>query len=89
MIAGVHIEGPSISKRNGPRGAHPKKDIRSLTLNEFKKWYEISGGLIKIITLAPETKGAMEFIKLVSKQNIIFSIGHSHANEEDIIKAVD
>ena len=37
MIAGVHIEGPSISKRNGPRGAHPKKDIRSLTLNEFKK----------------------------------------------------
>ena len=89
MIAGVHIEGPSISKRNGPRGAHPKKDIRSLTLNEFKKWYEISGGLIKIITLAPETKGAMEFIKLVSKQNIIFSIGHSHANEEDIIKAVE
>ncbi|MFL2802055.1 MAG: N-acetylglucosamine-6-phosphate deacetylase [Paracoccaceae bacterium] len=89
MIAGVHIEGPSISKKNGPRGAHPKKDIRSLTLNEFNKWYEISGGLIKLITLAPETKGAIEFIKVVSKQNIIVSIGHSDADEEDIIKAVE
>ena len=24
MIAGVHIEGPSISSKDGPRGAHPK-----------------------------------------------------------------
>ena len=89
MITGVHIEGPSISKRNGPRGAHPKKDIRSLTLNEFNKWYETSGGLIKLITLAPETKGAIELIKVISKQNIIVSIGHSDADEDDIIKAVE
>ena len=47
-----------------------------------KKWYEISGGLIKIITWHWKQKGAMEFIKLVL-QNI--SIGHSHATRKILL----
>lgn len=88
MIAGVHIEGPAISDKQGPRGAHPEPHVRPASIAEFERWQEAAGGLIKIITLAPETAGADSFIEYVTSKGVLVSIGHSDAGEEDIAAAV-
>lgn len=89
MIAGIHIEGPAISHLDGPRGAHPAEHVRPASLAEFERWQEACGGLIKIVTLAPETLGASEFIKHVTSTGVVVSLGHSNADEEEVARAVD
>jgi len=89
MIAGIHIEGPAISHLDGPRGAHPAEHVRPASVAEFARWQEACGGLVKIVTLAPEIEGASEFIKHVISTGVVVSLGHSNADEEDVVRAVD
>ncbi|MDL2229698.1 amidohydrolase family protein [Treponema sp. OttesenSCG-928-L16] len=87
-IPGIHLEGPYISGENGPRGAHDIRHVRNPSIKEFDEWMEASGGLIKIVTLAPEQQGALSFIREISKRGVIAAIGHSAASPEIIRKAV-
>ena len=89
MIAGIHIEGPSISSKDGPRGAHPRRHIRSPSIEEFENWQEAAGGLVAMITIAPELGGAIDYLREIAKRGVIVSLGHSDASEEDIYKATD
>ena len=89
MIAGVHIEGPSISSKDGPRGAHPKEHIRSPSIKEFESWQEAACGLVAMITIAPELHGAICYLREVAMRGVIVALGHSDASEEDIYKAAD
>lgn len=89
MIAGIHIEGPSISLKDGPRGAHPAEHIRFPSIAEFERWQHAAGGLICMITIAPELSGSTEFIKHVSQQGVCVALGHSDASDDDITHAVD
>lgn len=88
MIVGVHIEGPSISPKDGPRGAHPIKHIRPPSLEEFERWQNAAGGLIRMITIAPEVDGALEYICQLAQRGICMALGHCDASEEDIANAV-
>lgn len=88
MIAGVHIEGPAISSKEGARGAHPEAHVRPPSIAEYERWQEAADGLVKLITLAPETEGAESFIEYVTAKGVIVSLGHSDAGEEDIAAAV-
>ncbi len=89
-LRGIHLEGPFISKEEGPLGAHPRQDVISPNYLLFKKWMAISDNQIKIITLAPEITGAIEFIEQVKKNfpQVIVSLGHHHASHEIIKKAI-
>ena len=89
MIAGIHIEGPSISSKDGPRGAHPREHIRSPSIEEFENWQEAAGGLVAMITIAPELDGAIDYLREVAKRGVIVALGHSDASEEDIYKATE
>ena len=60
MIGGIHLEGPFISKEDGPRGAHPKAHCLEPDLKLLEQWQELAGGMIKILTLAPELPGSEE-----------------------------
>lgn len=88
MIAGIHVEGPAVSNKDGPRGAHPVKHVRPPSIDEFDRWQEAAGGLVRMVTLAPETEGAIDFIRSVSSQDVCVALGHSDANDEDIEAAV-
>lgn len=88
MIAGIHVEGPAVSKKDGPRGAHPIEHVRPPSIDEFNRWQETAGSLVRMVTLAPEAEGAIEFIRSVSNQDVCVSIGHADANDDDVEAAV-
>jgi N-acetylglucosamine-6-phosphate deacetylase len=88
MCLGIHIEGPYISAENGPRGVHLREFIRLPRWEELEKFQEACQGRIKCVTLAPEVKGAISFIKEAVIQGMVIGIGHSNANERVIEEAV-
>lgn len=84
----IHVEGPYISSEDGPRGAHPREHIRPPSLTEYRQWQEAAGGRVGLITLAPEYPQTCDYIRAVSEDNVIVSIGHTAASEEQIRAAV-
>ncbi|MBM4074147.1 MAG: amidohydrolase family protein [Planctomycetes bacterium] len=89
MVCGCHLEGPYISSEDGPRGAHPRQHVRPADWNEFQKLQELSGNRIRLVTIAPENPGAIEFIRRAIANRIVVSIGHTGASPEQIREAVD
>ncbi len=88
-VAGVHVEGPFLSPREGARGAHPLAWVRSPDESLFASLQEAAGGLIRHVTLAPELPGAPEFIRHRVAEGIVVALGHTTANEEQIQAAID
>jgi N-acetylglucosamine-6-phosphate deacetylase len=89
LVAGCHLEGPHISSEDGPRGAHPLQHVRPPDWGEFCRLQEIAGGRIRLVTLAPETAGAIEFIRKAVQAGVVIAIGHTAATPEQIRAAVD
>lgn len=89
MVAGCHLEGPYISKEDGPRGAHPIEHARPADWDEFSSLQTISGNRIKLITLAPESPGAIGFIRRAVASGVVVAIGHTAATPEQITAAAD
>jgi len=89
MVPGCHLEGPYISPIQGPRGAHPLDQVRAADWDEFSRLQELSGNRIRLITLAPEVDNAIPFIKKAVASGVVVSIGHTAAEPEQIIEAVD
>lgn len=87
-IPGFHVEGPFISKLDGPRGAHNSDFVRDCSIEEFEAWQDAAGGLIRIVTIAPESPGAADFIEYVSSRNVVVSLGHSAADSGLVREAV-
>jgi N-acetylglucosamine-6-phosphate deacetylase len=87
-ILGIHLEGPFISPKYGYRGAHPESAVIPPDIEWFERLQKISEGNIKIVTLAPEHKNAVDFIKTVASE-VIVSVGHSDCTFEEITSAVD
>ncbi|MDB4787060.1 N-acetylglucosamine-6-phosphate deacetylase [Planctomycetaceae bacterium] len=89
LVTGCHLEGPYLSGEDGPRGAHPKEHIRPANWDEFQNWQEASGGRLRLVTIAPETEGAIDFIRRAVEAGVVISIGHTAAEPDDIHRAVD
>ncbi len=89
MVAGCHLEGPYISPEDGPRGAHAACHVRPCDLVEFERLQRASGNRIRLVTLAPESPGAAEFTRAVTRQGTVVAIGHTGANSEQIRQVVD
>ena len=88
-VAGIHIEGPSISPVDGPRGAHPKRYVRKPNLREFDRLNKASGGRILYATVAPEIEGMPRYIAALVKRGVTVSLGHHNGGEGDVTRAVD
>jgi len=89
VIAGYHIEGPWISPVDGPRGAHPLAHVRPADFAEFSRWQQVSGDLVRIVTLAPEVPNAIDVVKQIVKTGVCVSIGHTAASPAEITAAID
>ncbi len=87
-VPAIHLEGPYISAEDGPRGAHPRQHIRKPDWDEFQRWQEAAGGQIRLMTLAPELDGALDFIERLVKANVVVSLGHTAASPARIREAI-
>jgi N-acetylglucosamine-6-phosphate deacetylase len=88
MCLGIHLEGPYISPEDGPRGVHLREFVRLPKWEELERFQEVCEGRIKCMTLAPEVKGAIPFIKKAVARGMVIGIGHTNAPEEDLEEAV-
>ncbi len=89
-LVGINLEGPFIC--NAKRGAQNPDYIRQADFGLLKQLQEIAGGLVKLVTLAPETAGAMDFIRQVKHselKDISISIGHTDSDYETAKNAFD
>lgn len=88
-IPGFHLEGPYLSGEDGPRGAHPRQHVRDPDWDEFRRWQDAAGGLIRMVTLAPERRGAIDFIGRLAEAGIVVALGHTAASGPQIRQAVE
>ena len=76
VIKGIHVEGPFISTVF--KGAQDPSYIKKPDENTLAKWNEISGGLIRIVTYAPE-EADPSFETWCKENGVVLSAGHSNA----------
>ncbi|OFY61591.1 MAG: N-acetylglucosamine-6-phosphate deacetylase [Bacteroidetes bacterium RBG_13_43_22] len=88
-IAGFHLEGPYISPVDGFRGAHPLRFVRKPDWEEFTELQKASGNHILQVSLAPETEGALDFIKKCKASGVLVGLAHHNAPADVVKEAVD
>ena len=76
-LRGIHMEGPYFSYKK--RGAQNPDYLKAPDFEGFQKLYEISGGLVRIVDVAPELPGAAEFIRKASK---LCTVGVAHTDAD-------
>ncbi len=79
QILGFHMEGPYIATKY--KGAQNEKFIKDPDPEEFKSLADM-----KMVTIAPELAGSMEFIK---NCGAVVSIGHTAADYQTCIEAIE
>ena len=90
QILGIHLEGPFLNPKYGPRGIHPENQIIAPSIELFEQFRTWSKDKITLFTLAPEQDGALDLIKhIVNKSNVVVSIGHLDAGYKTIQDAID
>ena len=76
VIKGIHVEGPFISTVF--KGAQDPSYIKKPDEKTLAKWNEISGGLLRIVTYAPE-EADPSFETWCKENGVVLSAGHSNA----------
>lgn len=84
-LLGLHVEGPFINEAY--KGAQNEKYIIAPDVSLVEPYTDN----IKLITVAPEVDGMMDFVKSVKtlNENIQFSIGHSAATYEHAVEGFE
>jgi len=84
LLRGIYLEGPFFSKER--RGAQNEEYLAEPDLSMFKRFNDASGDGVRVIAVAPELSGALEFIESAS-QICAVSIAHSAAKYDIASKA--
>ena len=83
-LAGIHMEGPFFSEKK--KGAQNGAYLQLPDYAAFKKLYDASEGLLRIVDVAPELPGATEFVARASKHCTV-SIAHTDSDYESAAAA--
>jgi len=83
-VVGINMEGPFISKSR--KGAQNGKYISAPDIGMFRRLNDGCGGMIRLVTLAPELPGAEEFIREFPDK---VSVGHSDADYDTAARAFE
>lgn len=80
-VLGVHLEGPYISMNR--KGAQNAAYVREPNVAEFRRFPNV-----RMITVAPEVEGGLDFIKAVSGHCVV-AIGHTDCDYETALAAIE
>ena len=84
-VRGINMEGPFLA--SSKKGAHVEGYIKKPMVEFFRELNEDSGNMVKLVTLAPDAEGAMEFIDEVHDE-VCISLGHTAADYETSSEAM-
>ncbi|HLR35582.1 MAG TPA: N-acetylglucosamine-6-phosphate deacetylase [Tissierellales bacterium] len=87
QVLGIHLEGPFFNLLK--KGAQPKEYIKDPYLEGMKKYNELAKGSLKMVSLAPELKGADSLISYLKSENVMVAMAHSNATFNEAKKGVD
>ena len=82
QILGFQFEGPYISEKY--KGAQDAKYIQAPTVEAFSKFSHV-----RMVTVAPELAGSEAFIRTVSEQGTVVSLGHTACDYATALRAID
>lgn len=85
-LVGINMEGPFISPSK--KGAQAAENIMHCDYEYFCQLQEAAGGLIKLVDIAPEEPGAMEFIDEV-KGKVVVSLAHTASDYDTAKEAIE
>ncbi len=89
LVAGLHIEGPFISRLSGYRGTHPEHAILDARLDVAKRLIEFGRGHVRMLTLAPETDHQFKTTEYLANQNVVVFGGHSDATFDCLNQSIE
>ena len=83
-LCGINLEGPFLS--TAKKGAQKADWIHAPDVPMFRRLMAASKGLVKLVSIAPEEPGAMEFIEAVEGE-VTVSIAHTTADYDTAMEA--
>jgi N-acetylglucosamine-6-phosphate deacetylase len=86
VLRGIQMEGPYFSYKK--RGAQNADYLKEPDFEGFKALQEGCGGLIRIVDIAPELPGAVEFVEK-AKELCTVSIAHTDSDYDHAKAAID
>lgn len=89
LYAGIHLEGPFLSRKPGFIGAHPPQHALDADIAVLTKLIDCGAGLVKLVTLAPEVDRNGELTRYLSEQGVIVSAGHTDASLDDLDRCIE
>jgi N-acetylglucosamine-6-phosphate deacetylase len=89
IIAGIHIEGPFISREPGYVGAHPARFVKTPNTDDAKRLLDAAGDLALLVTLAPELDPQFATTRWLGDQGVCVSAGHCNPSFEVLNAACD
>ena len=82
QILGFHMEGPYISPKY--KGAQNEAYIKAPDYEKFKRFSNV-----KMITVAPEQPGSMDFIRRVTSEGVCVALGHTDCDYDTAVAAIE
>ena len=83
QVMGCHAEGPFINEKK--RGAQAVESIQRPDIDKLRPWVDV----VKLMTVAPEVDGALDFIRAASALGVVISMGHTDATAAEALMGVD
>ena len=84
---GINVEGPFLNPDKC--GAQSAEFLSQIDPGFARELLSAGGGLVKLMTFAPELPGADKLIELLCENNVMPAMGHSCADEFSALRAVD
>lgn len=85
-LVGINMEGPFISPAK--KGAQAAENIMHCDYEYFSQLQKAANGLIKLVDIAPEEPGAMEFIDR-AKGEVVISLAHTASGYDTAREAIE
>ncbi len=86
-LLGIHLEGPFLAKEF--KGAMPEHLLRDADVELLKEYQKAAEGNIRYLTVSPEIEGIVDAIPAIRDLGIVVAIGHSGADYDTSMKAIE
>lgn len=84
-VVGAHLEGPFLSMAK--KGAQNAEYLHDPDVAMLQRLQDAAEGCVRLVTVAPEQPGAMEFIRAAADMGITVSVGHTVADYDTAMEA--